>query len=103
MEAPGLSQNPALPKASEVDWHWVEAGRVTGLPSAQGTPTVMSLKLCACGEQVAPLMAPVPGQSATAMLGSGWPVGPRIGGMSYLTPCAKPIPVRIIDANHNFL
>src|SRR5215813_549936 len=92
MYVPGASQNPALPSPSLMDWHTLVAVRVTGKPSGQGVASVMPLKLCVCGEQVAPLMAPEPEHRLTCTLARGTPLGLRIGGMSTRTPCAHANP-----------
>src|SRR5262249_48488297 len=103
MYVPGASQNPALPSPSLMDWHTLAAARVTGKPWGQGVASVMLLKLCVCGEQVAPVIAPEPAHKITCTLAAGTPLGVRIGGMSYLTPWAQDVPDRTMQTNPIFL
>src|SRR5262249_15513335 len=103
MYVPGASQNPALPSPSLMDWHTLAAARVTGKPWGQGVPSVMPLKPCVCGEQVAPLMAPEPAHRITCTLAAGTPLGVRIGGMSYLAPFAQAAHDRTMHTNQIFL
>src|SRR5215472_16847321 len=103
MYAPGASQNPALPRTSLMDWHTLAAARVTGKPWGQGVVSVMLLKLCVCGEQVVPVMAPEPEHRVTCTLAAGTPLGVRMGGMSYLTPWAQAAPDRTMHTNQVFL